>query len=268
MEPDGDPEARIRDLERPLADRARASELGTQPYGSGPLDTPPPPYSWGASQYGQPQHGPSPYDQPQYPPSPYDQPGYAQSQYGQPQHNSPYYAPPQHVVHKRSPALKLIPLVIGLVVAGIVGTILIAGFAGRDAPLTFKSEPSGGGTVEPPQVVIDPPQIDVEQPEIDTPLDPAAQVLTVGAGDTLSFGGIEQNKTVLCHHGTVNISGMTNTVEIRGDCAAVSVSGMNNVITVEHAGSITASGFDNQVTYRTGSPEISTSGNGNTIEQG
>ncbi|MEZ0339931.1 DUF3060 domain-containing protein [Mycobacterium sp. pV006] len=32
MEPDADPEARIRDLERPLAERACASELGTQPY--------------------------------------------------------------------------------------------------------------------------------------------------------------------------------------------------------------------------------------------
>lgn len=46
MEPDADPEARIRDLERPLAERARASELGTQPYqalpppGSSPYPSP------------------------------------------------------------------------------------------------------------------------------------------------------------------------------------------------------------------------------------
>jgi hypothetical protein len=32
MNPQDDPEARIRDLERPLADRAQTSELGTQPY--------------------------------------------------------------------------------------------------------------------------------------------------------------------------------------------------------------------------------------------
>jgi len=32
MEPDDDPEARIRALEQPLADTARATELGTTPY--------------------------------------------------------------------------------------------------------------------------------------------------------------------------------------------------------------------------------------------
>ena len=35
MEPQDDPEARIRALERPLADTARATELGTTPYTSG-----------------------------------------------------------------------------------------------------------------------------------------------------------------------------------------------------------------------------------------
>jgi len=32
MEPQDDPEARIRALEQPLADNARATELGTTPY--------------------------------------------------------------------------------------------------------------------------------------------------------------------------------------------------------------------------------------------
>ncbi len=61
---------------------------------------------------------------------------------------------------------------------------------------------------------------------------------------------------------------MTNTIDIQGDCASVSVSGMDNVITVESAGEITASGFDNKVTYRAGNPTISQSGTGNVIEQG
>lgn len=44
MEPDDDPEARIRDLERPLADSARASEFGgTESGGSGYPPYPPPP---------------------------------------------------------------------------------------------------------------------------------------------------------------------------------------------------------------------------------
>ncbi|WP_460355623.1 DUF3060 domain-containing protein [Mycobacterium sp. ZZG] len=43
MEPFGDPEARIRDLERPLADQARANELGAQPnlYNGSPYYAPP-----------------------------------------------------------------------------------------------------------------------------------------------------------------------------------------------------------------------------------
>jgi hypothetical protein len=46
MNPDDDPEARIRQLEQPLVDTARASELGgTQPPGY--ADTPPPAYGYG-----------------------------------------------------------------------------------------------------------------------------------------------------------------------------------------------------------------------------
>lgn len=41
MNPQDDPEARIRDLERPLTDMARTSELGTAPYGY-----PPPTQPW------------------------------------------------------------------------------------------------------------------------------------------------------------------------------------------------------------------------------
>ena len=41
MRPEDDPEARIRDLERPLADVARTSELGTTEYGSDAYMPPP-----------------------------------------------------------------------------------------------------------------------------------------------------------------------------------------------------------------------------------
>ncbi|MGE2715231.1 DUF3060 domain-containing protein [Mycolicibacterium litorale] len=54
MDPQDDPEARIRDLERPLADRAQTSELGTQPYPYPPQSYPaaPQPPSKGPSQAG------------------------------------------------------------------------------------------------------------------------------------------------------------------------------------------------------------------------
>lgn len=61
---------------------------------------------------------------------------------------------------------------------------------------------------------------------------------------------------------------MNNTIEVQGSCAEVSVSGMENRLTVESAGSISVSGFDNTVTYRTGEPTTSQSGSGNVIERG
>src|SRR5207248_3132994 len=64
MEPQDDPEARIRDLERPLADTARASEMGaTQtpagyPYPPG-SPVPPPPFNYGRPFPGASQRPPS-----------------------------------------------------------------------------------------------------------------------------------------------------------------------------------------------------------------
>jgi hypothetical protein len=55
MKPEDDPEARIRELERPLADTARASEAGSTqppggyPYPPGPAAPPPPPVNYGTS---------------------------------------------------------------------------------------------------------------------------------------------------------------------------------------------------------------------------
>lgn len=223
MEPDGDPETRIRDLERPLADQAHASELGTRPYGaSSPTEVPVPVPS--------------------------------------PQYGSPYYSPPQRVVHKRpQTAVWLVPLiVVGVVGVGIMGLVAFFNLAGSgtDAPARPGSPgiAGGGGSVDAPRA----------QPR----LDPTDDVVTVAAGSSLSIGGIEQHRTVICDQGSVSVSGITNTVEIQGSCANVSVSGMDNIVTVDSAQTITASGFDNQVTYRDGNPEISKSGRGNTVEQG
>lgn len=222
MEPEQDPEARIRDLERSLADRAQYSELGTRPYtATPPADAPADPNPYRA----QPQHV-----------------------HGSPQYGSPYYAPPQRVVHKRPQTALWLILLVGVIGVGIAGLVMF---------LTLDMSDIGPQTSP-----------GVDTPEVEIPFTPTEDVLTVGAGDTLSVGGIGQDKTLVCDRGTVNISGMTNVIEIQGDCAGVSVSGMNNTITVESAQSITASGFENQVTYRAGTPEISKSGEGNVIEQG
>ena len=253
MEPDGDPEARIRDLERPLAQQAHASELGTRPYEAGPsAGVPVPPYRYEDHQHSVP---PPPWPPPYGASTP--DPAYPAG----PQWGSPYHAPPQHVVRKRSRALWLVPLVVaGGVLIGVMASIGF--FAADDAgPRSYTPTPptvaGGGGPLDPPRA--DP----------GAPRTPAPDVVdTVGAGESLSVAGIDQNRSVRCAGGAVSVSGMGNTVQISGDCAVVTVSGFENVVTVESAQSITASGFDNRVTYSTGAPQIANSGRGNVVEAG
>ncbi|PRC44922.1 hypothetical protein C6A85_97770, partial [Mycobacterium sp. ITM-2017-0098] len=202
MEPFGDPEARIRDLERPLADQAGASELGTRPYAeAAPTPTVPvPPYAYG--------------------------------QYGTPQYASPYYAAPQRVVRKRShtAAMWLIPLVVvAFVGAGIAGVVFYANLGSPDSFTTNPAPPisGGGGSLDPPQ-----------PPDVPTRIDSTEQVVTVEAGGSISIGGVEQNQTVICNQGAVSVSGVDNTIEIQGSCATVTVSGIENIVTVDSAGTI------------------------------
>lgn len=236
MEPTGDPEARIRDLERPLAEQASATEIGS----TAPI--PPPPYA-------------------PPPTTPYQAPTY-------PQYGSPYYAPPQQVVHKRNqPALWLIPLVVGVfVAAGIVGVVVYFVVGRSSTGLS-----GGGGTVAVPTMPSLPSMPSMpSMPSIPSPTDIGTtdEVQTVEPGGSLSIGGVDKVQTVICNQGTVSISGMNNTIDVQGSCAAVTVSGMENTITVESAGTIDASGFDNKVTYRSGDPQTSQSGTGNVIERG
>jgi hypothetical protein len=232
MEPYGDPEARIRDLERPLADRAGASELGTRPYEA---TTPPPPDIHQAHPYGQ---------------------------YGTPQYTSPYYSAPERVVRKRShtAALWVIPLaVVAFLGAGVAGIVF---YANLGSPDSFTENPTppiagGGGSLDAPPTGQAVPSFGSTE-----------ETVTVEAGGFASIGGVDKDQTVICNGGTVNISGVNNTIEIRGSCAGVTVSGIENDITVDSAEMISASGFDNRITYSAGVPEISQSGTGNIIEQG
>jgi hypothetical protein len=256
MEPDGDPEARIRDLERPLTDRAQATELGTQPYEAQPSSAVPvPPFAYSDAQPPSDSPTPSAYlPPPAYPP----QAGFPE--YAPPPSGSPYYAPPQRVVNNRPQvALWLIPLVIiAIAVAGVIGAVAWFNVSSTDVgPAPRPVAPSiagGGGQLDRPGAVV--------------PVPPADDVVTVGPGESVTFGGVNQKKTIVCTQGTVNISGMTNTIEVQGDCAEIAVSGMTNIVTVQSATTITASGFDNKITFHLGAPQISTSGTGNVVAQG
>ena len=62
MKSEDDPEARIRELERPLTNQAQASELGGGQYNSGGTYVPPPAPAYNAPDYTHPAYGaPPPY---------------------------------------------------------------------------------------------------------------------------------------------------------------------------------------------------------------
>lgn len=241
-----DPEARIKALEQPLSEIARASELGSAqnhsahgyiPAPSGPHPPPPP----GAYQH---------------PPTlPYPQTG-----------DEVFYAtaaPPRSHV-----GAGVIPVVIGvlaLLIAGGVTLFLML----RPSPPTV----AGGGatlTEGPVDVPTDrdgearnPSRTNIFVPPIVPRTDPAPP-----PGTNVSISGIGEDKAFVCDDHLVSISGVENTVVITGRCASVSVSGIDNAVTIDAAPQIGVSGFDNRIVYRQGEPEVTTSGSGNTVERG
>ncbi|MUM15655.1 hypothetical protein BI330_13805 [Mycobacterium sp. CBMA 623] len=87
-------------------------------------------------------------------------------------------------------------------------------------------------------------------------------------GSTYSVSGTHKHVMVTCDECSINVSGVSNTVEIEGNCDTLTVSGVENVVTVGTAGKIGVSGFDNKVTFQSGEPDVSKSGSNNTVEQG
>lgn len=231
MDPQEDPEARIRDLERPLTDRARASELGTTPYPQPPLPT-------------------VPYPDQQYFPTP---PG-------------PTYGAPPPVSHSasRSGVLAFVGVVLALVVAG-AGVLIY--FAMRPSDGAVAGSPTvagGGGLLDGPTQIPSMPVLPSGLPG----LPGEADTMEAGPGQTVSVSGVQNLKEIACDDGVVNVSGVANVVTITGRCAMVSVSGVNNEITVDESATLGASGFDNTIIYRSGSPTIEFVTDSNIIRQG
>jgi hypothetical protein len=232
MNPQDDPEARIRDLERPLADVARTSELGTDHYNSGG----------------------SPYTPPPVP------------MYGAPAPGLPFPGAPQKAKSGLGAgwwvfaAIIVVFLIVGAGVAIYSARIFSLGTETRP-PVEIPNVAGGGGQVDKapgaePSVPGGGP-VETAPGNVPTPL----------PGGQLSVSGIDENKTIACNDSIVSVSGVDNIVTITGHCARVTVSGVENQVTVDSSASISASGFDNVVTFHTGTPEISATGS-NIVEQG
>jgi hypothetical protein len=233
MKPEDDPEARIRELERPLSETARASEMGSAqtpggyPYPPGPAAPPlppPPPFNYGTS----------------FPPS-----------------------APRTFNRLRLwiiLAAVFVPIVI-TVLAGII--VNNAGHQFSRGLTTLSPAPSVSPSTVPnslPNTVTQTPGAGPSTAPPSKPLPPA--------GGNLSAAGINENQTIACNDSIVNVSGISNTVVITGHCKSLDVSGVQNKVTVDAVDTIEASGFNNQITYHTGSPSIDKSGDGNVVQQG
>lgn len=241
MNPQDDPEARIRALEQPLADNARATELGTTPY-TAPGDA-----------YTAPPLPPMP---PMPPQGPYPPPGYG----------TPWTPPPP--VQKSSAGIPW-------VVLGIVAVIFMAIAGGVAFFISSKSKHEFGSFTMPSISV---PSISI--PSISVPSFPttpaeepsqpgqSGQATAPPSGGQLSVAGISENKAIACNDSHVSISGVSNTVTITGHCASVDVSGMQNHVTLDTSDQIVASGFNNNITYHSGNPDISNPGGSNEVQQG
>jgi hypothetical protein len=231
MNPQDDPEARIRALEQPLSDAARASELGNdQRYDA----------------YGYPPPPPPPTQQWPYAANPY--PGGYPSQFPTAPQRSGFRA-----------WMLFVPLAI----------VLLAMAGGVVAWMTFQNTStignspgiSGGGGL----ITDAPPTRRSTVGEIPTaaPSPPVAQ-----PGSTVSVSGIGAIKTIACNENVVVVSGANNRITITGHCTSLTVSGFENNVTVDTADAITAAGFNNHVAFHSGAPSINQSGEGNLIEQG
>jgi hypothetical protein len=235
MKPEDDPEARIRELEQPLADTARASELGEQ----GGYNYPPPP--------------PGPIPPPMPPTMP--PPGYGYS--------SPYPG----ATPRSSSGMRWFWI---LAAVGVLGVLVLVGgiaayaahqFSHEDLVVPSPTESTSAATV--------PSRTAPSTGRTRTPsASPSPSATAPPAGEEITISGINENRTIACNGNVITISGITNTVVLTGHCATVNVSGLQNVVTVDNVDTIEASGLNNKVTYHSGSPKISKNGSGNVVEQG
>ncbi|CAJ1501643.1 DUF3060 domain-containing protein [[Mycobacterium] holstebronense] len=209
MNADDDPEARIRELERPLSDFARPVELTAS---SGSVD------------------------------------GQAPSRSGS----------------GRGLAIVVSVIAAAVVIAGAVAVFLASPDLSSPEPgrptmprgLTPIPLPSEAAPANAPAPVPAPPVAA-------SPANPVPD-----SSVTLTIAGAGENKTLACDGRYVSVSGVSNTVELTGQCAGLTVSGIGNVITVDSTPKVTASGLNNRVTYHSGDPDVSTSGFDNVVERG
>ena len=300
---DDDPEKRIRELERELADMSRPPQSippytsDAPPYTS---DAPSPavdaPYT--ANPYG---NNP-PYTAPGQsftsdPPPSYPPPSYsANPPYAG---NAPYVRDPTWGVDFRAPRRRA-----GVRFSWIIGVILLAVFAptvisvvshfatsrsrssfgsGATAPTGPTAVPQGGelrwgGNSEGRTIACNDGKLTLYGYNSDYVITGHCVSLTVGGySNTVKVDSVDSvestgyNNTVTlhaCNNGALTLSSYGIKFNVTGHCASLAISSYNNNVTVDSVDTINVSGYDNVVTYHSGSPKISDSGSNNKVALG
>lgn len=209
MEPQDDPEARIRALEQPLADTARAGELGTTPY-TGPGDA---------------------YMPPPVPPMPPQ----AQGPYTPPGYGAPWTPPPRKSSGGIPWVIFGIAAVVFMAIAGSVGWFIVS--------KSTREIPDFPGVTIPSISVPSMPSM-TDMPSQPTAAPPGEQITVTGMGETktlecndnpVSVSGISNTLTITGHCTKVSVSGMQNNITI-DTTDQINAAGLDNVITY-HSGS-------------------------------
>jgi hypothetical protein len=237
MKSEDDAEARIRELEQPMVDAARASEAAAnqQPTKWAPPPGPPMPPS-----------GPL---MPSPPVLPYSD-SYASSRTGL-------------LPRGQTRWIMLAVFVIGMMCLPLAIFYFSAHQVSRSGLPSMLPFPSFSSQTAAPSGAM--PHTPGAMPR--TP-GAAPSTSSVATGDNVTVSGISEVRTIACNGGSVSVSGITNNVVITGHCAGVIVSGIQNQVSVDSADKIQASGSQNQITYHTGSPTIGNSGLGNVVHEG
>jgi hypothetical protein len=242
MNSEDDAEARIRELEQPLADAARASEAGVTP----------PPGKWAA-----------PSAPPGSPAQPLPPPVNDGTNFGMP---FPPTAPRSFSFNRTWWIFIAAFVFFPMIITGFIA-FNTSRQASHHGMTTFVPTPSLAPSTVPSSGPNTPSSTGTQAPSAGASASPPATPLPP-AGTTLTVSDINANQKMACNQSIVNISGISNTVVITGHCASLRVSGSKNSITVDAVDTIEVSGVNNQVTYHSGSPSQDQSGFGNVIQQG
>ena len=205
MEPQDDPEARIRALEQPLADTARATELGT-----------------GTTPYTAPDQAYAPPPLPPMP-GPYTPPGYG----------APWAPPPRKSSAGIPWAVFAGIAVVFLIVAAGVGFVIVNKTSREISSFPGISIPSIPSI---PSISTIPPGPTAAPPGESIGVSGMSQNKTLECDDNyVTVSGMGNTVTITGHCTTVVVSGMQNKVTLDSS-DQINASGVNNVITY-HSGS-------------------------------